>query len=436
MPETSLYLVLISVLFGFLLGIITGLTPGLHVNNVALLLVAFSPVLLEHGFAPLYIAIIIVANAIAHTFLDFIPSIFLGAPEADTALAVLPGHQLLLEGKGVEAIRLSAIGSAGSVIVALLLVLPLGILFQNVYGIISQHMGWILLFIVIIMIWTERGEMVEDSFTGAHFRYKGCAVLIFLLSGLLGLLSFTKGFLMAPIIVFGEPSVLFPLFSGLFGASMLLISLLTQTEVPDQIRTELKLSKEKIARGVFTGSLAGSLVSWLPGVSSAVATVIARLAIREDYEEDSTREFIVAVSGVNTASAIFSLVALYVIQRARSGAMVAVNSILPAGWDLSIVVLFLTVIVGVSIASYFITILIGDHASQALSHLNYPRLCAMVLIGLGTMAILFTGLFGMAIFAVATLIGALPSYLKVKKTHAMGVLLFPLILYFFGLFVW
>ncbi|MDI6639401.1 MAG: tripartite tricarboxylate transporter permease [Methanocellales archaeon] len=436
MPETSLYLVLISVLFGFLLGIITGLTPGLHVNNVALLLVAFSPVLLEHGFAPLYIAIIIVANAIAHTFLDFIPSIFLGAPEADTALAVLPGHQLLLEGKGVEAIRLSAIGSAGSVIVALLLVLPLGILFQNVYGIISQHMGWILLFIVIIMIWTERGKMVEDSFTGAHFRYKGCAVLIFLLSGLLGLLSFTKGFLMAPIIVFGEPSILFPLFSGLFGASMLLISLLTQTEVPDQIRTEFKLSKEKIARGVFTGSLAGSLVSWLPGVSSAVATVIARLAIREDHEEDSTREFIVAVSGVNTANAIFSLVALYVIQRARSGAMVAVNSILPAGWDLSIVVLFLTVIVGVSIASYFITILIGDHASQALSHLNYPRLCAMVLIGLGTMAILFTGLFGMAIFAVATLIGALPSYLKVKKTHAMGVLLFPLILYFFGLFVW
>ncbi|MDI6903667.1 MAG: tripartite tricarboxylate transporter permease [Methanocellales archaeon] len=436
MPETSLYLVLISVLFGFLLGIITGLTPGLHVNNVALLLVAFSPVLLEHGFAPLYIAIIIVANAIAHTFLDFIPSIFLGAPEADTALAVLPGHQLLLEGKGVEAIRLSAIGSAGSVIVALLLVLPLGILFQNVYGIISQHMGWILLFIVIIMIWTERGEMVEDSFTGAHFRYKGCAVLIFLLSGLLGLLSFTKGFLMAPIIVFGEPSVLFPLFSGLFGASMLLISLLTQTEVPDQIRTEFKLSKEKIVRGVFTGSLAGSLVSWLPGVSSAVATVIARLAIREDHEEDSTREFIVAVSGVNTANAIFSLVALYVIQRARSGAMVAVNSTLPAGWDLSIVVLFLTVIVGVSIASYFITILIGDHASQALSHLNYPRLCAMVLIGLGTMAILFTGLFGMAIFAVATLIGALPSYLKVKKTHAMGVLLFPLILYFFGLFVW
>jgi len=43
------------------------------------------------GFAPFYIAVIILSNSIAHTFLDIIPSIFLGAPEADTALAGAPG---------------------------------------------------------------------------------------------------------------------------------------------------------------------------------------------------------------------------------------------------------------------------------------------------------------------------------------------------------
>ncbi|MDD2778216.1 MAG: tripartite tricarboxylate transporter permease, partial [Methanocellales archaeon] len=402
-------------LFGFLLGIITGLTPGLHVNNVALLLVAFSSFLLKLGFTPIYIAIIIVANAVTNTFLDFIPSIFLGAPEADTALVVLPAHKLLLEGHGMEAIKLSALGSAGSVVVSLLLVLPLAILFKNTYDAISQYMGWILLFIVIIMIWTERGYMAESPFE--HLRYKVFAIVVFLVSGWLGLFSFTRGFLMAPIIKFGEPSILLPLLSGLFGASMLLISLLTKTEVPVQTRTEFKLPKEKIARGIFTGSLAGSLVSWLPGVSSAVATVVARLMVREDHEEDSAREFIVAVSGANMSNVIFSLIALYVIQRARSGAMVAVNSIIPSGWDLSLVVLFLIVIVGVSIASYFMTIFIGDYASMTLSHLNYSKLCVMVLIGLGVMTILFTGLFGMIIFAVATLFGLLPSYLRVKKTH-------------------
>ncbi len=235
--------------------------------------------------------------------MDFVPSIFLGAPEADTTLAALPGHKLLLDGHGIEAIKLSALGSAGSVLVSLLLVLPLAILFKNTYDAISQYMGWILLIIVIIMISTERGYMVESIFE--HLRYKVFAIAVFLISGWLDLFSFTRGFLMAPMIKFGEPSILFPLLSGLFGASMLLISLLTKTEVPAQTRTGFKLPKEKIARGIFTGSLAGSLVSWLPGVSSAVATVVARLMIRESHEEDSAREFIVAVSGVNTSNAIF-----------------------------------------------------------------------------------------------------------------------------------
>ncbi len=69
MPDILIHLVLASVLFGFLLGIITGLTPGLHVNNVALLLVAFSSFLLKFGFTPLYIAIVIVANAVTHTLI-------------------------------------------------------------------------------------------------------------------------------------------------------------------------------------------------------------------------------------------------------------------------------------------------------------------------------------------------------------------------------
>lgn len=123
--ELSITLLLISMFFGFLLGIISGLIPGIHVNNFALVLVALSPLFMDLGFAPFYIAVIILSNSITQTFLDIIPSIFLGAPEADTALAVLPGHALLAEGKGSEAVRLSAIGAAGSVVVSLLMAVPL-----------------------------------------------------------------------------------------------------------------------------------------------------------------------------------------------------------------------------------------------------------------------------------------------------------------------
>ena len=51
---------------------------------------------------------------------------------------------------------------------------------------------------------------------------------------------------------------------------------------------------------------------------------------RSDKHEDlsSQKEFIVAYSGVNTANAIFNVIALYVILKARSGAMHAVQDIM------------------------------------------------------------------------------------------------------------
>src|SRR3972149_4948805 len=142
--ELSIPILVISILLGFILGIISGLIPGIHVNNFSLILVAMSPLFMELGFAPFYIAVIILSNSVTQTFLDIIPSIFLGAPEADTALAVLPGHQLLMEGRGAEAVRLSAIGSAGAVVIALLFAFPLGFFFLNIFSVIDVYIGWIL----------------------------------------------------------------------------------------------------------------------------------------------------------------------------------------------------------------------------------------------------------------------------------------------------
>ncbi|MBE0521837.1 MAG: hypothetical protein IBX39_06165, partial [Candidatus Methanoperedenaceae archaeon] len=45
--EISITLLIISIMSGFLLGIISGLTPGIHVNNFALILVALSPFFLD-----------------------------------------------------------------------------------------------------------------------------------------------------------------------------------------------------------------------------------------------------------------------------------------------------------------------------------------------------------------------------------------------------
>jgi putative membrane protein len=70
------------------------------------------------------VAVLIIGCLVTHTFLDIIPSVFLGAPEADTALSVPPDHKLMLAGRGYEAIKCSALGSFGSVLVAMLALFP------------------------------------------------------------------------------------------------------------------------------------------------------------------------------------------------------------------------------------------------------------------------------------------------------------------------
>ncbi|GFO98105.1 hypothetical protein ig2599ANME_2322 [groundwater metagenome] len=430
--DISITLLIISIFFGFLLGIISGLTPGIHVNNFALILLALTPLFLKMGFEPFYIAVIILSNSVTQTFVNIIPSIFLGAPDAETALAVLPGHRLLMEGRGAEAVHLSAIGSAGSVATALLIAVPLGFFFMNIYGTIDAYIGWILILIVVLMIATENGEVVEGQGSLAHLKYKGYAVVLFIMSGLLGMFAFDNSGEMAPLLTFGEPSILLPLLSGLFGASMLVLALMTHSEVPPQQKNcKFTLPGKRIVRGILYGSAAGSFVAWLPGVSSAVGTIIARLLVREDKGEDASKEFIISLSGANTANAIFSLIALYTIHRTRSGAMVAIDGLINIDeWDMSVMILLLAVIVYVSIFSYYITIYLGDRISGLLSKIDYSKLCSAVLIFLTLMVIMFTGWFGLVIFMISTPVGMISSFAKIRKTHAMGVILLPVIIYF------
>jgi putative membrane protein len=450
---------------GYLLGIISGLLPGIHNNNFALALVAFAPFLAEKGLAPFYIAVIILSNAISQTFHDIIPSIFLGAPDGDTALTVLPGHRLLLDGAGAEAVRLSALGSAGSVVAAMIFVVPFSLFFKAVYPYIEAHMAWILILIVFLMLASEKNEKDDDSKKRnllAKYKYKFFALVLFLITGLLGLFAFSREFLMVPIVSFGEPSILLPLLSGLFGASQLIISLLTSSKIPDKSVSALKISRKRILRGILTGSAAGSLVAWLPGLSSAIAALLAGLVTKVDFDIiplkkktsepelgrlktslysdpyasnpatlESSKEFIISSSGVNTSNAIFGLVAFVVIGRTRNGAMVAIENILGTNTlGLPVLLLFFAATVLTAMFSYFSTIWIGNNAHLFLKNIDYSKLCTCVLIGLTVMIYLFTGLFGLFIFIISTPIGMLASFMNVRKSHAMGVILLPVILYF------
>ena len=124
-----------ALFFGVMLGSLTGLIPGFHVNNVALILLALSPALLDLGIPLASVAAIIVATGTVHTFLNYIPSALIGAPDGDTALSLLPGHRMLLSGNAARGVAWSARGSQ----LGLFLSLPLIILARIAFG---PELGW------------------------------------------------------------------------------------------------------------------------------------------------------------------------------------------------------------------------------------------------------------------------------------------------------
>jgi putative membrane protein len=383
------------------------------------MLLAISPQLLLLGLTPFQMASIILAASISQTFFDAIPAIFLGAPDSETALSVLPGQRLMLEGRGIEAVRLSALGSAGSIAFALLLVYPLSWIISSYYDYLVKYVGVLLLAISLMMIKSERGPWIEGQGSLVHWKYKLIAGMLFLTSGVLGIFAFEhEDLLYSPLDL--EPQVLLPLLSGIFGASSLILSLTTKVQIPKQTESKIKMPGPTIAKAVLSGGLGGSLVAWIPGVSPSVASIAARLG-----SPGTAEEFLVSIAGVNSANALFSLVALYVIDRPRSGAAAAIQQLLTLDQNIMAQMMIMAVIV--VLASYLATIAAAQLAARSISSLNYPRLCIIVLVFLLAMTYAFTGIFGLFVFFLSTIVGLIAPVAGIHRIHAMGVLMLPLI---------
>jgi TctA family transporter len=163
---------------GALMGSACALVPGFHSNALALVLLSLfapisailSPLSLYAGPSvppALLFATLLVAAATAHSFVDFVPSIFLGVPDEDTVLSVLPAHRLLKSGKGLEAIQHAAAGSLCGALVAILLAVPLQILLHPpspVAAVLDSSVPYVLACVLFLLVLTERGH----ESPGAH----------------------------------------------------------------------------------------------------------------------------------------------------------------------------------------------------------------------------------------------------------------------------
>ncbi len=395
--------ILIALILGIGTGIITGLTPGLHINLVSLLVLSFSPFLLQIT-SPIVLGVYIIAMAITHTFLDALPSIYLGAPDEAQALNVLPGHRLLMRGEGHNAVLCTVIGAVGVIILGILF-FPLFILLMKwLSAPVTGMVGYLLILLMVYMIWREKNKKLE-------------ALTLFLLSGALGLLVFSIPTLKQP---------LFPLLSGLFGFSILLISLLQKSVIPKQkLDQPLQLSKKNLTKAVSGATGMGFIAAFLPGFGSSQAAIVATNVVGDIGDEG----FLTLVGGINTANMLISIAAAYILDKSRNGAILVVNKLLE-GMSFETMLIFLAVSVVAAGAAALLTINISKIFAKIIVKVKYSYIVWGIIIFITLLAAYFDGFLGIIILATATALGLISSVWGIGKNHLMGCLLVPVILYF------
>ncbi|MFY9750905.1 MAG: tripartite tricarboxylate transporter permease [Methanoregula sp.] len=398
--------IVIGTLLGVLLGAACGLIPGVHVNTLAGVLLGAQVVLLD-VLGPLALAGTLFAALITHTFVESIPATFLGIPDADTSLSVLPAHALCLEGNGEEAVRIAALGSACAIIIAV----PVSVLCFLFLPALQPFFDWGIGILIVAVI----GYMIVMS------ESPGWALAIFAVSGLLGAFTLRYAFLSWHTLG-GETAVLMPLLTGLFGISVLLVA--SQGALPAQHFQGLRVDTKTVAKSSVLGTLAGITVGWLPGLSTATAN--GTLASVIGYEKDR-RAYILATSAANTANAFIGLAALFAISRMRNGVMVALAELpLPSMSEL--------MIVGVLAAclAYIVTVGLSRSAGR-LNGINGRLLNRAVILFVVGLCILLTGPFGIFVLLLAVIVGLVPHIVNVSRVYCMGAIMVPVILYSFGL---
>ena len=399
--------ILFSLIIGILAGTITGLIPGIHINLIGIFLVSLSASLFS-SITPIYLVVFIASMAIAHTFIDFIPSIFLGCPDTDTELSVLPGHELLKKGQGYEAIILTCYGSLAAIFILILISSPFFIFKESIiylYNFIPALIPGLLILASFFLISLE--------------NKKFSALFVFLLTGFLGIIILNPHEILGKSLELKQP--LLPLLTGLFGGSMLVTSIKNKTQIPKQ---KIKRPSVNILKPIMGALIASPLCSFLPGLGSGQAAIIGNTISKLDK-----KGFLVLLGATNTLVMGFSFITLYIISKTRTGAAVAIQGIIGTlSWKILFLILVVTLISG--IISFFITIFLAKFFSQKIAKVNYTIISTITLIFLGIMIFLVCGFLGLAILTASTFTGIYCISLKVKRTNMMGCLLLPTIIFY------
>jgi len=379
---------------GLLCGLFSGMIPGLHPNTTI-------AVLSSMDFDPRAVALMIIALYPAHMIVSFIPSIFFGIPDRFSVVTVLPGQRMVLEGKGLVALKTALFSCLLAAILSVALFVLSLQLYPEAYGLIRSYMGYILLAFSLILL--------------AKSRDPAMAALVFIASGLLGEYALNT--------TMYDPFL--PLFSGMF--AMAAIVNYRKREVPEQKDLPVDSGLMGIAGFVILGVLLGMVADLLPGVGSPsqIATFTS-LALPID-----TLGYLSAISSISVSQTIFSFSSSASIGKSRVGATAWLAESMDIGQNLPLLLVAFMASMAIAVAVvYALRNKVAKLASLDFAHMN-----AILAFYLVAITLLLDGLPGLLVLALGTALGWATLKLGVERTTMMGAVIVPTLLLLFRVFV-
>lgn len=376
---------MLLVLLSLLLGLFTGLVPGLHSNTITSALLTLD---LEAEALPFAI----VAMFAVHSIVSFIPSIFLGIPDERVVLSVLPGHRMAKEGRGIEALSIMVVSAIFALLLCIILFPVSQALYPAVFPAIRPYMLHILLLASLILVLKTKNPL--------H------SLLVFLLAGLLGKHAFSLSL----------PDPFLPLFSGMF--AMAAIFNYSGAPLPPQ------KPAGKISLGILKFSLLGVFLGWLadllPGISSP-AQVAAFASLSVPF---SGAAYLALISSIGISESAFAFSTASTLGKARVGAIAEASKLLPVAESLLPSLSFF--IIGSAFAC--ILIYLFKNKIGEIAKINFPLLNLMIALYLVAIVFLINSFAGLLLFFASTALGFLCLRMGVERTILMGAIIVPTIL--------
>ena len=399
--------------------------PGLHIYNViGLLAVAFLGT--TSSVPPEILVAVCTGLLTSYAIVSAIPAVLLAAPDESAFFTVLPAQNLLMQGRGYEAVLVTAAGSLAGLYGVLLVAAPLAArILPGVQHVLQPHFHWILWCVIAFMALSEWPKGGRFGPAGPRrllhaWRSPGVGLLVFLLSGMLGFLLFYR----SPLPATSAFQNLMPAFIGLFTIPWLLLNTVTAVRPPPQRMTVPQGDGAlPLLRGSTAGMLGGGLAAFSPVLTGGVGGMLAghALSIRED------RAFLASQGAARAVYYVGGLMLLFApdLHMTRGGAAWLMRPyFVPHSREHFL--LFLGA-VGIAACVAVLSVPLLCRITIRLSaRLGYRRISLFALLASVTIVLAVIGPTGLLVTLVATAIGLLAPLFGARRMNALGVILLPL----------